>query len=98
MANYGAHRRGQHGQRHAKAVVDRANNDPTTRCWRCGKTLDEHAPHKDGTRPTWQAGHTRDGDPTCQLLPEASTCNTAAGAIARNRRNRNLQPTRNWYA
>ena len=55
------------------------------RCWRCGLTLAEHEPHRDGTRPKWTAGHTRDGDPSAPLAAEASTCNYREGAKHGNR-------------
>ena len=67
--------------------------DTTTLCWRCGRTLQQHPP---GAR--WHAGHTIDGSnnwepwygpdlppPGDWLTPEASTCNTSAGATYGNR-------------
>lgn len=68
-----SHYRGNY-QTRARAVRDAANADPTTRCWRCAKTLAEHPA---GDR--WQAGHLRDGDYTSPLLPEARSCNARAG-------------------
>lgn len=59
-----------------------ANADPTTQCWRCGKTLADHTSHRNGRPAYWTAGHIRDGDPTSPLAPEASTCNYRAGSIA----------------
>ena len=47
-----AHHRGDYARR-AKAVRDAANADPTTRCWRCGRTQAEHG-------QPWQAGHLND--------------------------------------
>ena len=55
-----AHRRGSY-QRDARRLTRLAYADPTTRCWRCGRTLVEHPPHKTGRAPTWQAGHVNDG-------------------------------------
>jgi hypothetical protein len=78
-------------QRRARAVRQAANANPLTRCWRCGRTLDEHGP---GVR--WDAGHLRDGDPTSPLAPEASSCNRSAGAAAGNRRRRGLEVSREW--
>ena len=66
----------------AKALRQRANADPLTRCWRCGRTLAEEQARQPGKTVTWHAGHTVDGDNTAPLLPEHSTCNTSAGAIA----------------
>lgn len=68
----------------ARAVRRAANANPHTRCWRCGRTLAEHPPHRNGQRPRWQAGHVIDSDPTSPLAPEASTCNTSAGATYGN--------------
>jgi hypothetical protein len=68
------HYRGNYKVR-ATAVRNAANADPLTRCWRCGKTLDQHKPGD-----LWQAGHIRDGDYTSPLLPEARSCNARAGA------------------
>lgn len=64
----------------ARHVRQAANNNPNTRCWRCGLTLQQHAPHKSGQPAKWTAGHLIDSDPTSPLLPEASTCNYKAGA------------------
>ena len=80
-----AHHRGDYHVR-SRQVRERANADPTTTCWRCGLTLDEHEPHRDGKAATWTAGHIIDGDPTSPLAPEASTCNYSAGARSGNQR------------
>jgi len=85
-----AHRSGDY-QRRAAAVRAAAYADPTTRCWRCGKTLDQHKP---GT--TWDAGHVIDGSPLSILAAEASSCNRSAGAAMGNRRRKGLTPTRDW--
>lgn len=63
----------------SRRVREAAYADPTTRCWRCGRTLTQHEPHANGKPARWTAGHLRDGDPTSPLLPEASTCNGKAG-------------------
>ncbi len=81
----GAHHRGDYHVR-ARRVRDQANTDPTTTCWRCGHTLAQHPPHRDGKPATWTAGHTVDGDSSAPLAPEASTCNYSAGAKAGNAR------------
>ena len=78
-------------QRRARAVRQAAYADPTTRCWRCGRTLVEH-----GATARWDAGHVRDGDPLSPLAAEASSCNRSAGAAAGNRRRRGLETTRQW--
>jgi hypothetical protein len=77
-----------HGPTHrrlAKVIRRHANADSSTRCWRCGLTLAEHEPHRNGKRPQWMAGHRRHGIVDAQLTlldlaPEASTCNTSEGA------------------
>lgn len=56
-----------------------ANATPFTRCWRCGKLLGEHEPHKNGRPATWHAGHLIDGDANSPLALEGSTCNLRAG-------------------
>lgn len=68
----------------ARAVRRAANRNPLTRCWRCGRTLVEHEPHRTGRPVTWQAGHVVDSDPRSPLAPEASTCNKQAGAVYGN--------------
>lgn len=89
-----AHHRGTH-QTRARAITTAANANPNTRCWRCGRTLPEHPPHRNGRPPYWTAGHLIDGQVGGQMLPEASTCNYSAGATAGNRR-RKLHTSRNW--
>lgn len=91
----GLHHRGTYARR-AALVRARAYADPTTVCWRCGRTLAEHPPHRTGRPATWTAGHVEDGRIDGQLLPEASTCNYSAGASTGNRRRRGLRTTRNW--
>lgn len=66
-------------QRRAQLLRQRANANPDTRCWRCGRTLADHPPHKNGKPARWTAGHVIAGDPASDLLPEASTCNYRAG-------------------
>lgn len=69
----------------ARHVRAQAYANPGTRCWRCGLTLPEHKPHRNGRPATWQAGHVNDGQVNGPLAPEASTCNTSAGAAHGNR-------------
>lgn len=97
----GPHHRGPDYERRAAAVRARANANPRTRCWRCGKTLAEHEPHRNGKRPRWEAGHTTDGKVGGELKPEASTCNKRAGIALTNarRRGQSTQPlttSRRW--
>lgn len=81
-------------QRRARAIRDAANANPNTTCWRCGLVLSAHANHRNGRPPTWHAGHIIDSDPNSPLAPEASTCNTAAGAVYGNQKR---EPTSyNW--
>ena len=63
----------------ARQVREAAKASPSTKCWRCGRTLDMHPPHRNGRPPFWTAGHVRDSDPMSPLMPEASTCNYSAG-------------------
>ncbi len=71
MPNLSAHHRGSFPGR-ARAVRDRANADPLTLCWRCGRPAVAGDP--------WQAGHVVDGEVGGQLLPEHASCNQSAGA------------------
>lgn len=87
------HHTGTHQVR-ARKVTTAAKADSTTRCWRCGLTLDAHEPHRNGKRPWWTAGHVRDGDPTSPLAPEASTCNYRAGRALQETPTR--RTTRTW--
>lgn len=87
----------------ARRVVADAIVDPSTVCWRCGRALDDHPPHPDGSPARWQAGHLVDGDPMSPLAAEASTCNLRAGGrlgrvrqLAANRR-AELNPSRRWW-
>jgi hypothetical protein len=94
------HHRGTYHAASAK-VRAAANADPETRCWRCGLTLPEHKPHRNGKPATWTAGHTTDSQPGGHLAPEASTCNYAAGgrlarARARTAPARPRRRSRNW--
>lgn len=70
------HYRGTYHVR-ARHVRQAAIADPSTRCWRCGKTLGEI--HQSNPRATWTAGHLVDGEPTSPLAPECSPCNYSAG-------------------
>ena len=96
MANQPHHQRRAYvlGSAQVRAA---ALNDPRSICWRCGLTLQEHMPHRNGKPAFWTAGHTIDGadsqpwlHPRVQppdgpwLAAEASTCNFAAGAVAGN--------------
>jgi hypothetical protein len=64
----------------AAAVRRRAYLDPTTRCRRCGLTLEERRV----THPAdnWDAGHLHDGEVGGALVAEHTSCNRAAGARA----------------
>jgi hypothetical protein len=67
-------------------------------CWRCGRTLAEHPPHRNGRPAEWTAGHTTDGDPNCLLLPEASTCNYVEGGKRKHQlaKARRFRTSRDW--
>lgn len=90
-----AHHSGSYGVR-ARAVRDAANADPSTRCWRCGKTLAEARRMWPDRNVTWHAGHTVDGNSAFPLAPEHSVCNTSAGGVIGSKR-RALRSSRKWY-
>lgn len=94
MAPRDAHYLGGYDRR-ARALVAAATANRATKCWRCGRTLEQHPPHHTGKPARWTAGHVRDGDPLSPLLPEASTCNYSAGAQRVNGKPV-AQPTRRW--
>lgn len=94
-------------RREGAVLRERAEADPSTRCWRCGRTLVEHEPHASGKPARWQAGHVDDPElawrtgawrvgHTPPWLPEVSTCNTRAGARKGNATRRRLRTTRDW--
>ena len=72
----------------AEQVRARADADPTTQCWRCGRTKAEH-------QSPWQAGHVIDGQTNGELRAECRPCNTSAGATRGNRM-RVQGVTRQW--
>jgi len=90
-----AHHRGAH-QTIARRITTAANANPSTTCWRCGKTLAQHRPHKTGRAVTWQAGHIVDGNSSAGYAAEASTCNTSAGATAGNAQRSREPHSRHW--
>lgn len=79
------HHRGTYHVTAAKVRAN-ANANPDTKCWRCGRTLAQHPPHKNGKPAKWTAGHRVDGQVGGPLAPEASTCNYSAGATTGNQR------------
>lgn len=90
----GAHHRGSY-QTQAKRITTAANLDPTTRCWRCRRTLADIRRTKPNAR--WTAGHINDGQVGGPLAPECSPCNFAAGARLTNaRRAPRPNPSRTW--
>jgi ribosomal protein L37E len=67
------HHRGSYDRR-SRQVVAAAKADPTTTCWRCGKTLiqvRERYP-----KAKWNNGHLWPNDPNAPLAAECSPCNT----------------------
>jgi hypothetical protein len=79
-----AHHRGTYHVR-SRALVAAAYADPSTRCWRCGNTLDQCEPHRNGKPARWTAGHLIDGLQDGPMAPECSPCNSQAGARLGNR-------------
>lgn len=80
MANISPHHRDPAFRRLARLVTAAANADPTTTCWRCGRTLDRCGPQGDGrnangTPCIWHAGHTISGDNRAPVRAECSHCN-----------------------
>lgn len=67
----------------SERVRREAYANPAHPCWRCGRTLAEHPPHRSGRAATWHAGHTIKGDNASPLRAEASTCNLAAELTGR---------------
>lgn len=51
----------------ARRVRTAANRHPGQLCWRCGRTLGQHPPHRDGKPARWTAGHTRTGVPHVRI-------------------------------
>jgi hypothetical protein len=80
----------------ARAVRDAAYADPSTRCWRCGKTLTEAQRMWPGKRVTWHAGHTVDGNSSLPLAPEHSVCNIRSGGSL-GAKQRLMRPSRKWF-
>jgi hypothetical protein len=80
----------------ARRVREAAAADPTTRCWRCGKTLAEARRLWPDRDVVWHAGHMVDGNSAMPLAPEHSVCNLSAGAQVTNRK-RSLRPSRRWF-
>jgi hypothetical protein len=93
MAQRDPHYRGDYDTR-SRRLVAAAKANPLTTCWRCGLTIEAHAPHKSGKPAYWTAGHVVDHNPASPLLPEASTCNYSAGAQLK--RGTVLRSTRTW--
>jgi hypothetical protein len=85
------HHRGSYDRR-SRQVVAAAKADPTTTCWRCGKTLTQHPFTRTGNPPKWSAGHVIDSDPQSPLLPEVLSCNARAGQLISARKRRKYRP------
>lgn len=80
-----AHYQGSYHVR-ARAIRQTANNDPHTRCWRCGGLARPGDP--------WWAGHLNDSQIEGPLAPEHRSCNAAAGAATRERKRSNVKRPR----
>lgn len=78
----------------SRRITAAARANPDTPCWRCGRTLDQHPPHKSGANPRWHAGHvTPDGR---DLRPEASTCNIDDSLARRHAADRDQRTDLTW--
>ena len=76
-------------QRRAKALRDAANADPSTTCWRCGRTQSQHG-------QPWQAGHLNDGEVDGALAAECRGCNAKAGGKHGAALRDGFRRTRDW--
>ena len=88
-----AHHRGTH-QARAKRITDAAYADPSTRCWRCDRTMAEVRTVK--PKAIWTSGHLIDSLPNGPMAPECSPCNFAAGARLTNSRRHPTNVSRTW--
>lgn len=89
----GAHHRGSYHVQ-SRRVRQAAWADPSTRCWRCGRTLAEVRATK--PRARWTAGHLVDGQAGGPLLPECEPCNKGRGAAMGNRLRSNTRTPLTW--
>jgi hypothetical protein len=89
----GPHHRGADYERRAADVRARANANPATTCWRCGKTKAQHG-------QPWEAGHITDGKIGGELRAECRRCNRKAGGRRsvelRKKRRQPTNTTRRW--
>lgn len=76
-------------QRRAAEVRRRANQDPATTCFRCGRTKAEHG------RP-WHAGALNPGQVGGPLAPVCEACSRSHAAKTGNQRRTPLGTTREW--
>ncbi len=83
MALGAKHNTPAHRQARAR-IIPPAYADPTTRCWRCGRTLAEVREVKPDA--TWDCGHLPGGG----WAAECSPCNRGAGARERNAKSRSI--------
>ena len=84
MANKPYHKGAYPGR--AAKVRAAANEDPYTRCWRCGEFARANDP--------WQAGHLVDGAMDSPLAAEHRSCNIRAGN--RLKASRYLRTSKVW--
>lgn len=66
--------------RRSKAIREAAQQNPATRCWRCGRTYIEALRLWGPKGAAWQSGHVVDGHPGSPLAAEHARCNKRAGA------------------
>lgn len=77
MSRPAAHHRGTYPRR-AAALNRAARNNPNTRCWKCGLTIDQIR-HKDGKPARWTSGHVIRGQVGGELRHECSVCAATEG-------------------
>lgn len=71
-------------RKQAAQLRHNANNNPNTRCAKCGHTHAEAIKLWGTKRAAWTAGHINNGETGGQLRPEHLHCNTSAGATHGN--------------
>lgn len=85
-----AHYRGTYHAR-SRRLTKAAHADPTTRCWRCNRTLAEVRQTK--PKAIWTAGHLVNGQVDGPLAPECSPCNYSHGASDGNAQRKRQTPS-----
>ena len=72
----------------SRAVTAAAHADPTTRCWKCHRTIAQVRETK--PRATWCSGHVTPGQVNGPMLPECTECSGREGATMTNSKRTDL--------